>query len=71
MTTGGFPREFLEGQPGVTLIPIRNYDDGLIEYYAAVGDAVFRFEGTLERFTGDGVMVVFNDPMPCDDAGPG
>ncbi len=39
------------------------------EYYAAVGDAVFRFEGTLERFTGDGVMVVFNDPMPCDDAG--
>jgi len=41
----------------------------LSEYYAALGDAVFRFEGTLERFTGDGVMVVFNDPIPCEDAG--
>ena len=39
------------------------------EYHAALGDLVFRFEGTLERFTGDGLMVFFNDPMPCDDAG--
>ena len=38
------------------------------EYHAALGDLVFRFSGTLERFTGDGLMVVFNDPMPCDDA---
>lgn len=38
------------------------------EYHAALGDLVHRFEGTLERFTGDGLMVFFNDPMPCDDA---
>jgi adenylate cyclase len=37
------------------------------EYHAALGDLVFRFEGTLERFTGDGLMVFFNDPMPCED----
>jgi len=39
----------------------------LAEYHAALGDLVFRFEGTLERFTGDGIMVFFNDPMPCAD----
>jgi class 3 adenylate cyclase len=40
----------------------------LREYHAALGDLVFRFEGTLERFTGDGMMVFFNDPLPCADA---
>jgi adenylate cyclase len=39
----------------------------LREYHGALGDLVFRFEGTLERFTGDGLMVVFNDPLPCED----
>jgi class 3 adenylate cyclase len=39
----------------------------LNEYNAALGDLVFRFGGTLERFTGDGLMVIFNDPMPCAD----
>jgi len=38
------------------------------EYHAALGDLIFRFEGTLERFAGDGLMVFFNDPMPCADA---
>ena len=37
------------------------------EYHQALGDLVFRFEGTLERFTGDGLMVFFNDPVPCSD----
>ena len=40
----------------------------LNDYYQALGDLVTRFEGTLERFTGDGLMVFFNDPLPCDDA---
>ncbi len=42
--------------------------DVLGEYHEALGDLVFRFEGTLERFTGDGLMVFFNDPIPCSDA---
>jgi adenylate cyclase len=39
----------------------------LREFHAAVGELIFRFEGTLERFTGDGLMVFFNDPVPCPD----
>jgi adenylate cyclase len=42
--------------------------DILGEYHAALGDLISRFEGTLERFAGDGLMVFFNDPIPCDDA---
>ena len=37
------------------------------EYHTAMGDLVNRFEGTLERFAGDGFLVFFNDPVPCDD----
>jgi adenylate cyclase len=40
----------------------------LQQYYAALGDLVHRFEGTLDRFTGDGLMAFFNDPLPCPDA---
>lgn len=40
----------------------------LREYHAAIGEVIFRFEGTVERFTGDGLMVFFNDPVPCPDA---
>jgi class 3 adenylate cyclase/CheY-like chemotaxis protein len=36
-------------------------------YHAATGDLIERYEGTLQRFLGDGVMVVFNDPLPCPD----
>jgi adenylate cyclase len=37
------------------------------EYHQAMGELIFRFEGTLERFAGDGLMVFFNDPVPCPD----
>jgi len=36
----------------------------LAEYHAALGELIFRYSGTLERFTGDGLMVFFNDPIP-------
>lgn len=39
----------------------------LKEYHTAMGNLIFQFEGTLERFTGDGMMVFFNDPLPCPD----
>lgn len=38
------------------------------QYHRAIGDLVMRFDGTLERFSGDGIMVFFNDPVPIDDA---
>src|SRR5262252_873252 len=41
--------------------------DILRQYHTAMGELIFRFEGTLERFTGDGLMVFFNDPLPCPD----
>jgi class 3 adenylate cyclase len=40
----------------------------LNEYHDALGDLIFRFEGTLQGFTGDGLVVFFNDPLPCPDA---
>jgi adenylate cyclase len=39
----------------------------LREYHAALGPLVGRFEGTLDHFSGDGIMVFFNDPVPCLD----
>jgi adenylate cyclase len=37
----------------------------LREYHENVGELIFKYEGTLERFLGDGIMIVFNDPIPC------
>jgi class 3 adenylate cyclase len=39
----------------------------LREYHAAIGEIIVRYNGTLERYAGDGVMVVFNDPIPVDN----
>ncbi|MGE5114915.1 MAG: response regulator [Betaproteobacteria bacterium] len=39
----------------------------LAEYHAAMGRLILDHEGTLERFTGDGIMVFFNDPQPVPD----
>jgi adenylate cyclase len=40
----------------------------LREYHAEMGRLVMEHEGTLERFTGDGMMVFFNDPVPVPNA---
>ena len=39
----------------------------LREYHGALGPLVTRSEGTLDHFSGDGIMVFFNDPLPCPD----
>jgi class 3 adenylate cyclase len=39
----------------------------LREYHAAIGGIISKYGGTLERYAGDGVMVVFNDPIPVDN----
>ena len=39
----------------------------LREYHAAIGDSIVKYNGTLERYAGDGVMVVFNDPVPVEN----
>ena len=41
--------------------------DLLRDYHEALGPIVARSEGTLDHFAGDGIMVFFNDPLPCPD----
>jgi len=38
----------------------------LRDYHGALGALIDKFEGTVERFAGDGIMVLFNDPLPCE-----
>ena len=40
------------------------------EYHAALGELIFQFEGTLVRIAGDGLSVIFNDPVPLPDFAP-
>lgn len=39
----------------------------LREFHDAVGPSIFEHEGTIAQYTGDGMLVFFNDPIPCDD----
>ncbi|MGB6540385.1 MAG: GAF domain-containing protein [Xanthobacteraceae bacterium] len=38
----------------------------LRDYHTAIGEIIIKYSGTLERYAGDGVMVVFNDPVPVE-----
>jgi class 3 adenylate cyclase len=39
----------------------------LREYHTTLGAIIQKFEGTLEHFAGDSLLVLFNDPLPCPD----
>jgi class 3 adenylate cyclase len=39
----------------------------LRDYHDAIGQIIFKYGGTLERFAGDGVMVIFNDPVQVEN----
>jgi adenylate cyclase len=39
----------------------------LREYHAALGELIFKYEGTLDRYAGDGVMILFNAPLQLVD----
>jgi class 3 adenylate cyclase len=40
----------------------------LREYHATMGALISRYEGTLDRFAGDGILIFFNDPLAVPDA---
>jgi adenylate cyclase len=39
----------------------------LRQYHEAIGKIIIKYSGTLERYAGDGVMVIFNDPVPVEN----
>ncbi len=39
----------------------------LREYHAAMGKLIMKYQGTLEGFSGDGIMIFFNDPLPLEN----
>lgn len=41
----------------------------LAEFHEAVGPMIFEHDGTIAQFTGDGILIFFNDPVPLDDPG--
>jgi adenylate cyclase len=53
----GFTAFAETGEPEVVM-------QALSEFHLAMGRLVVQYQGTLERFTGDGMMIFFNDPVP-------
>jgi class 3 adenylate cyclase len=42
--------------------------DALRLYHSVIGPLILRYQGTIEYFAGDGVMVIFNDPLVMPDS---
>jgi adenylate cyclase len=55
----GFTQFANSSEPEEVMALLRNY-------HAEMGRLVFKFQGTLERFTGEGIKVFFNEPSPCE-----
>jgi class 3 adenylate cyclase len=36
-------------------------------YHEAMGKLIHEYDGTIDHRAGDGIMIIFNDPLPCDD----
>ena len=47
-------------EPEEVILVLREYND-------ALGKMVEKYEGTVDSFTGDGLLVIFNDPVPCEE----
>jgi adenylate cyclase len=56
----GFTAFAETSEPEEVMAVLRQYHEGL-------GQLIFHHEGTVEHFAGDGVVVLFNDPLPCPD----
>ena len=56
----GFTRFANNVEPEEVMAVLRNY-------HAEMGRLVFKFHGTLERFTGDGMMIFFNEIIPIEE----
>jgi class 3 adenylate cyclase len=56
----GFTTFAETAEPEEVMTVLREYHDGL-------AGLIHAYEGTLERFAGDGLMILFNDPLPCPD----
>jgi adenylate cyclase len=41
----------------------------LNEYFAPMGDAIFRHQGMVDKYMGDAIMAVFGSPIPLEDHG--
>ncbi len=56
----GFTRFAETGEPEDIMVLLR-------DYHRSVVPLIFRYEGTLDCFMGDGILIFFNDPLPCPD----